>query len=207
MRGLHDVGVMPDVDCPPGLARFHVPAREGRPLREAELIARHRAGDAAAFGTLHDRHVGELRALAQRYVDPGRAEDAVQEAFERAHRFLLGDPRALGADFVLGAWLRTVVRRRCIDAVRRDGVLLPLEDGAAHVHAPGPHEHAVLAEELRRLTSAVHALPARQREALVRHVLDGEPHCDVARRLEVTVQATKNLVNRARCELRHSTAA
>jgi DNA-directed RNA polymerase specialized sigma24 family protein len=65
----------------------------------------------------------------------------------------------------------------------------------------------VLADALKRLGCAVRALPERQREALVRHVLDGEPHDVVARHLAVSVAATKSLVNRARVELRHRAVA
>lgn len=182
-------------------------ARDGRPLRDGELVARHREGDAEAFGALHERHAGALRGLALRFVGAVQAEDVVQEAFERAHWFMLGDPRALSTDFALGAWLRAVVRNRCVDDLRRNVAMVALGDEAAAAAALGPHERAVLAEDMRRLSAGVRALPARQREALVGHVLNGEPHDELARRLDVSVQATKSLVNRARCELRHSAAA
>ncbi|MDQ3630667.1 MAG: sigma-70 family RNA polymerase sigma factor [Actinomycetota bacterium] len=174
---------------------------------DAELAARHRHGDPAAFAALHDRYAAALRSHAARLVGHGQADDVVQEAFERAHRFLLTDERAGGDDLALGAWLHTVLRHRCIDHLRRSAHLETAAEIEVRASGPGPHDRAVMAERLQRLGRAVRALPERQREALVGHALDGEPHQAVAQRLGVSVAATKNLVNRARYELRHSAAA
>lgn len=53
---------------------------------DADLIARYRAGDESAAGSLHARYARRLRALAERYCRPayaGRfdADDIVQSAF------------------------------------------------------------------------------------------------------------------------------
>ncbi|WP_354697190.1 sigma-70 family RNA polymerase sigma factor [Paraconexibacter sp. AEG42_29] len=174
---------------------------------DAQLARRHRAGDPDAFTALHARYAVELRAHARRVVGDAHAEDMVQEAFVRAHRFMLHDPRAVHHDLSLRAWLHTVVRHRCLDELRRTRrPQTPLdEDATAGGH--GPLALAVQAEELLQLGRAVAGLPRRQRQALVQHVLDGEPHAVVARRLHTTVPATKSLINRARSSLRHTALA
>lgn len=180
---------------------------EGRGPTDAALVARHRCGDSAAFGELHDRYARGLRSHARRVVGSAQCEDIVQEAFERAHRFVMSDARAVDTGMSLGAWLHVVVHRCCIDELRRAGRAVVVAEVDVPETAPGPHRRAEISYELGRLARAVHALPPRQREALVRHALDGESHATVAGRLEVSVSATKGLVNRARRELRHSAAA
>lgn len=169
---------------------------------DALLMARHRAGDPAAFGVLHERHRASLTRLAVRLVGHGRADDMVQEAFERAHRVIVTGSTELR----LGPWLHTVVRNRCLDELRR-GVPAATALGDIAATGLGPHDRAELAERLQAVSAAVKALPVRQRQALVWQVVDGAPHDLIARRLEVSVAATKGLVNRARREVRHSDAA
>lgn len=178
-----------------------------RSRSDADLTCRHRGGDPDAFALLHDRYAAELLAHARRLVGPSVADDVVQEAFEQAHHLLLEDSRARTAEFSLRAWLHRVVRNRCVDELRRvDRRPSTLGDVVA-ARVPEPLELVVARDRLTELTSAVRALPIRQREALVRHVLDGQSHEQVARGMAVSVAATKCLVNRARVELRHSTAA
>lgn len=203
-----EVARCPVCDAP---LRAPVPDRgaAGERTEDAELADRHRAGDPHAFGLLHARYAPRLHPFAVRLLGARRhdADDVIQETFERAHRYLMHDPRARAGDLGLGPWLHTVVRHCCIDELRRR----PREDldaaAALVCGGPTPHDRVVVAEALREVTHRVRSLPARQREAFVLHALDGLPHDDVARRLSVSVGATKSLVNRARVELRHEQAA
>lgn len=197
------VQACPLCDAPLPSADARATGSCGGSSSDAQLVLRHRAGDPAAFAVLHDRHVASLRRLAVRLVGHAHADDVVQDAFERLHRFVRGDARAVREDFGVGGWLHVVVRHRCLDELRSH---TGCEDGLAAASL-GPHERAVMSERLERLGVAVRALPERQREALVRHVIAGESHRDVARCLDVSVAAIKSLVSRARCELRHSAAA
>ena len=66
---------------------------------------------------------------------------------------------------------------------------------------------AATAEELRAVVADVVALPARQRDVLVRHELQGVPHAQLAADLGITVAGSKSLANRARESLRRSALA
>jgi RNA polymerase sigma-70 factor (ECF subfamily) len=119
---------------------------------EAALVARARAGDAAAFARLVERH-GEV-AFRTAYLileDAAEAEDATQEALLRAHaalgRFRIGEP--------IRPWLLSIVaneaRNRRRSRMRR--AALAVRAGAERRPSdpiPSP-EGAVLAAERREL--------------------------------------------------------
>lgn len=84
---------------------------------DQKLMERLKAGDPDALGQL----IGRWRGRAESYAigilhDPQAAEDAVMEAFSRlyAARFRY-EPKC-----AFGTWFLTVVRRICIDQLRRD---------------------------------------------------------------------------------------
>src|SRR6201991_4799846 len=88
---------------------------EGAPA-DHELLRRHVAGDADAFGELFRRHRDRLWAVALRTVcDPAEAADALQDAMVPAFR------RA--ADFrgesAVTTWLHRIVVNASLDRLRR----------------------------------------------------------------------------------------
>ncbi|HEX2193907.1 MAG TPA: RNA polymerase sigma factor [Candidatus Limnocylindria bacterium] len=81
-----------------------------------ELVERARHGDHDAFSLLVLPEINRLHGLAGLILrDPGRAEDAVQEALLKAWRDL---PSLRDADRFL-AWLRRLVVNACHDEGRR----------------------------------------------------------------------------------------
>ena len=179
-----------------------------RPARtDAELARRVRRGETAAFDELHRRYRLPLLRYAERRLGAhgAAAEDVVQEAFVRAHRAMsdpLGDVRP-------GPWLYRVVHNRCIDELRRPAATAD-PDLLARALAPARDDTdaAVLrGDRLAEVVADVVALPSRQREALVAHAVDGEPHARIAARLGTTEAASKRLVVRARHALQGAEAA
>ncbi|HVB27857.1 MAG TPA: sigma-70 family RNA polymerase sigma factor, partial [Mycobacteriales bacterium] len=83
---------------------------------DADLLARHVAGDATAFGVLVLRHQQRLWAVALRTLgDREEAADAVQDAF-------LSALRAAGSfrgDAAVTTWLHRIVVNACLDRIRR----------------------------------------------------------------------------------------
>jgi RNA polymerase sigma-70 factor (ECF subfamily) len=152
---------------------------EGRPLEDTELedaalIGRARAGEVMAYEELVRRYQDVAVRTAHVLAPDGDAEDAVQEAFVKAHAAL---PRfRAGAPF--RPWLLRIVaneaRNRRRSAGRRIGLALrAAEDRRPGDAAPSP-ESAVLAEETRAtLLAAVNALRAEDREIIAaRYFLD-----------------------------------
>jgi RNA polymerase sigma factor (sigma-70 family) len=92
--------------------------RSGDDPRDADLLARLRAGDRAAVGVLYDRFSRPAFALARRVLaDDTLAEDVLQDVFLAVWR----DPGAFdAARGGLGSWLMTLVHHKAVDAVRRE---------------------------------------------------------------------------------------
>jgi RNA polymerase sigma factor (sigma-70 family) len=177
---------------------------------DTELVAGFRGGDEGAFAALTARHGPALRRYARHVLraQPALAEDVVQEALMRAHRALRRDDRHVQ----VRAYLFRVVRNCCLDELGR----LRTDSVALHLLTPGeepaalgasPHEQTVSRDTTLTALADVADLPATQRHALVRREIDGVTHEELARELGVSVQATKNLVHRARENLARTAEA
>lgn len=162
----------------------------------------YRRGVDPAFDELVDRYRASLVAFAGAIVGSARAEDVVQDALVKAHRAMATDevdePRA---------WLYRIVRNTALNEIR---------DGRKHEHselaeteaaAITPEREVEGREELKALVTALAALPEAQRQAIVDRELGGYTHEQIARELEISTGATKQLIFRARKGLRNAFGA
>jgi RNA polymerase sigma-70 factor, ECF subfamily len=141
---------------------------EGRPLDEAELVARARHGNEEAYAELVTRHADVVFRTA--YLVTGSAadaEDAAQEAFLAAfralHRFRDGAP--------FRPWLLRIAanaaRNRRRSAGRHAaGELRVAETLSRRDAAPSPETEVEAAEERRALLRAVHLLGDHDRDVI-----------------------------------------
>ena len=82
---------------------------------EADLIARIRTGEAAAYEILVRRHAGRMLAVARRLLrNPDDARDAVQEAFLAAFRHA----GSFAGQSSLGTWLHRIVVNAALMKIR-----------------------------------------------------------------------------------------
>ena len=175
---------------------------------DRELLRRHVAGDAEAFGELFRRHRDRLWAVAVRTMcDQDEAADALQDAMLSAFR------RA--ADFrgesAVTTWLHRIVVNACLDRLRRranrpaftgdDDVLDALaavsHDGDSR---DGGDPSALTATRL-DVDAALRMLPAPQRAALVLVDMLGFPVSEAADILGVSVGTVKSRCARSRARL------
>src|SRR5262245_51366402 len=93
--------------------------------REAErdLARRAHRGDLAAFDQLVLRFQRPVRHLCWRMLRSSSAEDAAQETFIRA--FVHFD--RFDAERPLLPWLLAIARRLCLDLLRRDRMMPPVD--------------------------------------------------------------------------------
>lgn len=139
----------------------------GRPLPEPELVARAKAGDAAAYEELVRAH--QAIAFRTAYLVAGNeadAQDAAQDGFVKAYR-ALGRFRA-GAPF--RPWLLRIVaneaRNRRRSSARRQALVLRAQSLSLHAGtvaasgdaAPSPEAALVSAERSRQLFAAIDRL-------------------------------------------------
>jgi RNA polymerase sigma factor (sigma-70 family) len=190
-----------------------LPSRRRRPLRgrllrgtsDEALVARVRAGDAAAFEGIYDRYHRGLLAFC-RYMLGTReeAEDAVQHTFLAAYRNL----RAGEHEIRLKAWLYTIARNRCLSMLRARREQVELDE--ARVAAPaleGLASEVQRRDDLRQMLGDLERLPDEQRAALVLFELGDHSHEDIATILDVRKEKVKALVFQARESLLTSRTA
>ncbi len=85
------------------------PASQALPSSDAELIKAVASGNAAAYATLHERHIAAARILARRVAPSAvEAEEVLSETFARLHGVLR---RGEGPAEALRPFLLTAVRR------------------------------------------------------------------------------------------------
>jgi RNA polymerase sigma-70 factor (ECF subfamily) len=164
----------------------------------------YRDGDASAFEALFGRWSGPLLHYLQRMVrDAAAAEELVQEAFLRVHRAR----QRYRPDARFSTWLYRIATNLALNELRRPRRRNPHQSvdaaGAPELAAAAPAVDAIV--HARRLggdlEAALAALPERQRAALWLSAVEGLSYADVAQALEVSEQAVKALVHRARSKL------
>ena len=181
---------------------------------DATLLARLRAGDAAAFEEVVRAESGKLLAVTRRILPIEEdARDAVQEAFAAAFRSVA----SFAGSCRLSTWLHRIVVNAALMKLRRrrsrpeDAIedLLPKfrEDGhQAHPSIPWeePVEEMLEREEMCALVrKLVEQLPATYRPVLILRDFEELPTSEVAELLEITETAVKIRLHRARQALKH----
>jgi RNA polymerase sigma-70 factor (ECF subfamily) len=177
---------------------------EGIPLGDAELLARHVAGDPEAFGELVRRHRDRLWAVALRTLgDREEAADAVQDALVSAFR----SAHTFRGQSAVTTWLHRITVNACLDRVRRAASrrTAPMADETNFEFLMEPHESAEAPAERgelhRELLAALATLPVEQRAALVLVDMQGYPVAEAAAVLKVPTGTVKSRCARGRARL------
>jgi len=173
---------------------------EGVPA-DHELLRRHVAGDADAFGELFRRHRDRLWAVALRTLcDPDEAADALQDAMVSAFR------RA--ADFrgesAVTTWLHRIVVNASLDRLRRRAARPALSTGdeqAFEALVAQDGDPARTSDTRLDVDAALRLLPPQQRAALVLVDMLGFSVADTAAILDTSPGTVKSRCARARARL------
>jgi RNA polymerase sigma-70 factor (ECF subfamily) len=151
-----------------------------------------------------EHHRDHLRNVAYRMLGTtGEAEDAVQEAWVRLSR---ADAAAVEN---LGGWLTTVTARVCLDVLRSRKV----RQAASEVPAPAdehrdPARDMLLADSIgSALLVVLETLAPAERVAFVLHDMFDLPFDEIARVLDRSEAATRQLASRARRRIQRRDAA
>lgn len=172
-------------------------------MDQRELVVRAREGDHDAFAVLARLFVARLDAAARLILrDPDLARDAVQEGFIGAWRNLptLRDPDRFEA------WLRRLVVRSCVDALRRRGRRL-IEVELSPVDGPAIADPAASIADRELLDGALARLRPEWRAVIVLHYYLGMPLPEVAAILGIPTGTAKSRHHRSLDELRTWIAA
>jgi RNA polymerase sigma factor (sigma-70 family) len=172
--------------------------RRSRPSQagDAKLVERVRAGDERAFEAIFKRHHAPLLAYARHMLaNQDEAEDALQQAFIKAHRALLGST----APRELRPWLYAIVRNCCLSAIAARRHAVELDEHTANLAGLSDVVHE--REDLRELLADIGRLPEDQRSALLLAELDDLSHQSIATIVGCPVTKVKALIYQARSTL------
>lgn len=176
---------------------------------EERLIEQARSGDAAALEELLERHQAQIYRFGLRICrDPEDAKDVLQDTLIAMARGI----RGFRGGSSLSTWLYVIARSYCVKKHRRSKFApseltsLSTNSRCEAVRAPDPSqtpEDAFAARELATaFESAVRALEPTYREVLVLRDIEGLTAPEVARVLDVTTEAVKSRLHRARKAVR-----
>lgn len=167
---------------------------------DAQIVRAVLGGDTEAFGVLVDRHQERCLRLALHIVGSREdAEDAVQESFLRAYRYLGGYREREK----FAAWLYRILVNQCRTLLaRRQRLELPMAEWEWETTAEAvgacTEDGALRAE----LAHALAALTPDQREAVVLRFADDLTYDEMSAITGLGVSALKMRVQRACSRLR-----
>jgi RNA polymerase sigma-70 factor (ECF subfamily) len=173
-----------------------------------------REGNAAAFEALVDKHQARLVTLLQHMVgNRSQAEDLAQEVFLRVYR---ARQRYIPtAKF--STWLYTITQNVASNSLRKSSrrkevnltnspsgsmPVRPLDSMAKDRSNLMPARLADQKEMGEIIESAIKSLSPRQRMAMLLSKYEGMSYQEIADTMELTTQAVKSLLSRARANLR-----
>ena len=179
----------------------------------ALLVARARAGDAAAFERIMLDTERKVVATAWRMLGNREdARDAAQEVYLRVYKYL--DRFKPEQDF--NGWLYRITINVCRDAARKRGgaarggeffvASMDDDERATPPESVSPdtnaEENAIRAQQRSMLMSALETLPEKERAALVLRDLEGLTTEEVARVLRSRPVTVRSQISSARTKLK-----
>jgi RNA polymerase sigma factor (sigma-70 family) len=169
---------------------------------DARLVELASGGHGTAFDEIMARYRRPIERYCGQLMPASMADDVVQQTFVSAWRAL-----SAGAPVrELRPWIYCIARNAVLKALERDRVDAD-ELPEALQGGPSPANQLELRETMRRTLEALGELPEHQRVALVGTALEGRTRQDLARELDLTEGAVRQLVHRARCSMRSAANA
>ncbi len=176
-----------------------------RPQRhdDADLVARFRAGDTAAFDQLVEAHQQRITHLVYRLLG---TRDEVQDMVQDVFLCVLENLSRFRGESKLSTWLTTIAVNRCRSHHRRR-LLRPrnlwraVQTLAAPREQTPPAEAAEIRGELRR---AVRRLPPKYREPIVLRYFEEMSAGEIGQVLGISTNNVEVRLTRARHKLRET---
>lgn len=180
-------------------------SRERGPAHDddAELIARHRAGDQAAFATMYRTHVAAVYRRLSRILGPvAERDDLTQDVFFALHRAL----PAFRGDARLGTLIHRIAINKACEFLRTRSRRPATPTDAVYFEelrslASSPQDHAITCDELARVFACLARIKPKKRVALMLRVVDGLSFEEIAELVDATPEAVAKRVQHGQREL------
>jgi RNA polymerase sigma-70 factor, ECF subfamily len=176
---------------------------------EQTVIERARQGDPQALELLAVEYAPRVLRFGLKMC---RDEHDAREIAQQTMLSLVEHLPSFRDESRFSTWLFTIARSHCIKHRTRGAALFEVESSEQHAELEVPAVTAAPDEQLwtRQLEStlddAIRRLEPRQREVVMLRDVEGLPAADVAKVLELSVEAVKSRLHRARKELRDALA-
>ncbi len=162
-----------------------------------QMLIACQGGDREAFSGLYRIASPQLFGLALRILRRRDwAEEALQECFVTVWR-RAGDYKPdLGPAM---PWITVILRNKCLDRLRREKPLQPLDESAAAERpdeGPSPLEGAMANAEARRLKGCVDELEGEQQRSIQLAYYEGLTHEELAKRMAAPLGTVKSWIRR-----------
>ena len=180
---------------------------------DVRLMLKVRNGSAAAYEELVAKYQARLIAILEHMVNRTQAEDLAQEVFMRVYR--ARGTYTAGAKF--STWLFTITHNVASNALRKlsrrkeynlnaspSGSFLvrPLDNMAQEESRLMPARLVDQSERAEIVRLAIGQLNERQRMAILLSKFEGMSYIEISESMELSTQAVKSLLSRARGKLK-----
>lgn len=164
------------------------------------LVNKARAGDLDAYEVLVRRHRDRIYRIALRMLgDRHDAEDIAQDVMVQVWTALAGFTGA--SSFT--TWLYRIVVNRCLNQLRRRRWTRPVLEGDPQPMV-GAEDTVIARQRAEAAMEAIAALPSDQRAVIVLHQLEGMSYREVAAVVNISEDAVRGRLHRARLNLLES---
>jgi RNA polymerase sigma-70 factor (ECF subfamily) len=168
--------------------------------QETLWIQQARKGDDQAFGNLVDEYQKPVFSLCYRMLGNSRdAEDAAQESFLRAYRYL----KSYDSNRSFPTWLLSIAAHYCIDRTRKRRLPVVSTDSLpaeiiADRNAPNPEKVYRKQEKEVLIQDLINTLKPTDRAAIILRYWHDYSEVEIAQALDLSVSAVKSRLYRAR---------
>lgn len=161
-----------------------------------------RCGDDEALRVLYEEHGALIYSYCHRVVGANLAADVTQEVFISAWRSRENYDSKRGS---FAAWLMTIAKRRCVDALRRSGRRPEFAADTAEGGTEPATEDVVALERIADrmlLDEVISQLPGRARRAVELAFFDQLTHPEIAATTGSPLGTVKSDIRRALAAMR-----
>lgn len=170
------------------------------PTEDKALIEAFQSGDEFAFVSLYNRYKSPVYAFCVKMLgDRAAAQDVLQETFLRVYE---NRDRLLNTGS-FKAWVFTIARNQCLNALRRSSRRVPLDEETARLtpgiqEAGAPLERSEQVELINRFLNQLHE---DYREVLILREYQNLSYEEIAAVTRSTLSAVKSRLFKARRKL------
>lgn len=146
--------------------------------------------DYASYNQLFMRHYNRLCLFVSRTTGSGDAEDIVQELFIK----LWVDRKKITVTKNISGYLYQSAKNMALNHIRSEAVRRSVIDKMHQAMLIEKKTETVDDEYIMALENCIGLLPARCKEVLLLHRVEGYKHTEISEKLKITIQTVKNQI-------------